>query len=43
LGTNKTWRTYCNYILEHSSKFQNQNIIRNEGYIKSLKYDANEL
>ena len=42
LGTEKPWQTYCTYILEHPSEFQNQNIIRNEGYIKSLKNDANE-
>lgn len=42
LGADKSWQTYCNYIFEHPSEFQNQNIIRNAGYIKSLKNDPNE-
>lgn len=41
-GTDKSWQTYCNYILEHPTQFQNQNILRNEGYLKSINNDANE-
>ena len=39
LGANESWKTYSKYILENSSQFSNQNIQRNEGYIKSLLND----
>ncbi|MDB4605779.1 hypothetical protein OAG83_00420 [Cyclobacteriaceae bacterium] len=39
LGTDKDWLTYTNFILENSKNFKNQEIIRNEGYLKSLKLD----
>jgi spore coat polysaccharide biosynthesis protein SpsF len=39
LGTNESWQTYTQYILEHSDKFKNQSIYRNEGYLKSLQKD----
>lgn len=39
LGTSKDWLTYTNYIIENSEKLKNQNIIRNEGYLKSLQND----
>jgi len=39
LGTNRTWQEYTNYIIEHIEEFHNQDIIRNEGYLKSLKND----
>lgn len=39
LGPNEDWKTYTKYIAEHSSQFLNQNIQRNEGYIKSLLND----
>ncbi|WP_323756866.1 glycosyltransferase family protein [Roseivirga sp.] len=39
LGANEPWQTYTQYILEHSDKFKNQSIYRNEGYLKSLQKD----
>jgi spore coat polysaccharide biosynthesis protein SpsF len=42
LGTNKDWKSYTNYILEHQEILKNQKIIRNEGYLKSLNKDTNE-
>ena len=39
LGSDKDWLTYTNFILENSKNFKNQEIIRNEGYLKSLKLD----
>ena len=39
LGKNETWETYTNYIINHINLFKNQDIIRNEGYLKSLKID----
>ena len=39
LGYNATWEDYTNFIINNPQKFQNQNIIRNEGYLKSLKKD----
>lgn len=42
LGVNCDWKTYTNYILAHQEALQNQTIIRNEGYIKSLNKDTNE-
>lgn len=39
LGTNKNWMSYTKYIIENPDKFKNQNIIRNEGYNKSLLND----
>ncbi|SDL81063.1 spore coat polysaccharide biosynthesis protein SpsF [Salinimicrobium catena] len=39
LGPDENWKTYTRYIVENSSQFSNQNIQRNEGYIKSLLND----
>ena len=39
LGTNNDWITYCNFIIENPHFFNNQNILRNEGYLNSLKND----
>jgi len=36
LGENKSWKEYTDYIKENCSLFSNQNILRNEGYFKSL-------
>lgn len=41
LGTDKSWVEYSNFIISNTQNFENQNIIRNEGYIKSLKNDRN--
>jgi spore coat polysaccharide biosynthesis protein SpsF len=38
LGTDKSWLEYTNYILENNIQI-NTDIIRNEGYLKSLKND----
>lgn len=37
VGEYKPWYDYANYIIENKKKFKNQNIIRNEGFLKSLK------
>ena len=42
LGINASWETYTNYIIEHPETFKNQQIIRNEGYLKSLEKEKNE-
>lgn len=39
LGDNKNWLDYTNYIISNPKKFHNQNIIRNEGFQKSLLND----
>jgi hypothetical protein len=39
LGYNGTWEEYSDFIINNPQKFDNQNIIRNEGYLKSLKKD----
>jgi len=39
LGTDKTWLTYTNFIIENDLSKVNGDIIRNEGLIKSLKND----
>lgn len=39
LGTNATWTDYTKYILNNQEKFNNQNILRNEGYYRSLNND----
>jgi spore coat polysaccharide biosynthesis protein SpsF len=39
LGYNGTWEEYSDFIINNPQKFDNQNIIRNEGYLKSLKQD----
>lgn len=39
LGPNKSWKEYVSYILTGNLTNINGNIIRNEGYLKSLKND----
>ena len=39
LGTDKTWEDYTNYILNNNLTIINGEIIRNEGYLKSLNND----
>lgn len=39
LGFDSDWKTYTDYVIEHIEEFSNQEIIRNEGYLKSLKKD----
>ena len=39
LGTEKTWLDYTEYIIKNGLSNINGNIIRNEGYLKSLKKD----
>ena len=39
LGINKTWREYADFIINENLLNINGNILRNEGYIKSLKND----
>tara|TARA_R110001606_G_scaffold391167_1_gene558707 strand:+ start:4401 stop:5162 length:762 start_codon:yes stop_codon:yes gene_type:complete len=41
LGSDRTWLDYTNYIIKFPEKFTNQQIIRNEGYQKSLLEDKN--
>ena len=41
LGTEKTWLEYTDYIEAHNLTKMNDQIIRNEGLIKSLKKDIN--
>lgn len=36
LGVNKSWEEYASYIKDNHILFLNQNILRNEGYFKSL-------
>lgn len=39
LGTEKSWLEYVNYMLKHPGKLANAEILRNEGYIKSIEKD----
>jgi spore coat polysaccharide biosynthesis protein SpsF len=39
LGYDASWEEYTNFIVNNHKKFDNHNIIRNEGYLKSLKKD----
>ena len=39
LGVNENWITYTNYIIDNNLNKTNEDIIRNEGYLKSLKND----
>ncbi len=41
LGTDKTWLEYTNYMIENDLTKMNDQIIRNEGLLKSLKNDTN--
>lgn len=37
LGVEKSWMDYTQYILNHPDEIKNKDIIRNEGYLKSIK------
>ena len=39
LGTNSTWEEYADYIINNFESIGNTNIVRNEGYFKSLTKD----
>ena len=39
LGIDKSWKEYTNYIINNNLNKINKNIIRNEGFLKSLKKD----
>lgn len=39
LGVDASWRDYTDYIINNINEFENQDIIRNEGYLKSLNND----
>lgn len=39
LGSEQSWNTYADFISENPTKFRNQKITRNEGYLKSLNQD----
>lgn len=39
LGVHASWLEYTNYIVHHIDEFNNQDIQRNEGYLKSLNND----
>lgn len=39
LGANSTWEEYAEYIKKHSDSIGNTNIVRNEGYLKSIIKD----
>jgi len=39
LGINRKWEDYVGYIIQHKDSIGNTNIIRNEGYQKSLTKD----
>ena len=40
LGISSTWEEYVEYIIKHSDSIGNTDIVRNEGYQKSLKKDT---
>jgi spore coat polysaccharide biosynthesis protein SpsF len=37
LDTDNDWKTYADFIIDNPELFNNQQIIRNEGYLKSIK------
>ena len=41
LGTEKSWLEYTKYMLKNKRFLKNNEIIRNEGYVKSLKNEEN--
>jgi len=41
IGTKATWLEYTQYIINNIKEFKNQDIQRNEGYLKSLKNEKN--
>ncbi|MBO3698383.1 cytidylyltransferase domain-containing protein [Roseivirga sp. E12] len=42
LGIDKPWFEYTQYLIAHPERAINSNIIRNEGYLKSLKNEKDE-
>ena len=42
VGIDARWMEYVKFIEQNYDKLENQSIIRNEGYLKSLKNDLNE-
>jgi hypothetical protein len=42
IGIEKSWREYVKYILDNNLGSLNGDIVRNEGYLKSLKNDKNK-
>lgn len=40
LGTDKTWTEYTDYMIDHNLTKLNERIVRNEGFLKSLKKDS---
>jgi len=42
LGIEKGWREYVKYIIDNDLSSLNGDIVRNEGYLKSLKNDKNK-
>ncbi|MGB0805827.1 MAG: cytidylyltransferase domain-containing protein [Salibacteraceae bacterium] len=41
LGTNESWLTYTNFMIENAAKIENSHVIRNEGYLKSIRNENN--
>ncbi len=39
LGKEASWEEYANYYIQNLNMFNNKNIVRNEGYLNSLKKD----
>jgi spore coat polysaccharide biosynthesis protein SpsF (cytidylyltransferase family) len=37
MGVDREWEAYTKYIIENPLKFKNQKILRNEGYLNSIK------
>ncbi|HEV8513264.1 MAG TPA: glycosyltransferase family protein [Cyclobacteriaceae bacterium] len=42
-GTDKTWKEYTDYIIKNNLMAMNAEIIRNEGYLKSIKEDGKQI
>lgn len=40
LGTNAAWEEYCNFMIEHNIDKINADIIRNEGYLRSIENES---
>lgn len=43
IGLEATWDVYTRFIIDNPSLFYNQQIQRNEGYVKSLNQDNNDI
>ena len=39
LGNEASWEEYANYYIQNLNMFSNKNLVRNEGYLNSLKKD----